>query len=311
LKKVSDEYEQEQLTIVSHQVAPATIDTPLALAEPPEPDQSDDNHTSVFDLDEGLQALTISDGPDIELLEAAGSVDGVSMSFSFTSKTFTHLHLDIIADDLGTAELYQRLRKIVQSPPDTGLVYQRIKKDLFHAFHMIVTPINHGMRPAFLRTMRDHLLRWDPTVRQRVDLVCRRVFKLTFDEMLARNPRWVAERCPRYVPEPSILTQALSLVFETFGNSIDAKTGAPLFNKTAWQKATSVLELAKEGYLSDPLGVQLYETGNSDKYGLVKYLCNRGTNKVEGGPHGDIYRKFGGLGGTELCSLYPSDTEIL
>ena len=40
----------------------------------------------------------------------------------------------------------------------------------------------------------------------------------------------------------------------------------------------------------------MYEKAG-DVYGLQKWKCVRGTNNVEGGPHGDIYRKFGALHG--------------
>ena len=47
------------------------------------------------------------------------------------------------------------LQKIVNSPPsDKDYEYTRIKKDIFHAFHMLPIPINHGARPAFLRALR-------------------------------------------------------------------------------------------------------------------------------------------------------------
>lgn len=189
------------------------------------------------------------------------------------------------------------LRKVVESPPDIDYEFQRIKKDIFHAFHMIPISVNHGLRAAFLRSLRDHLLRWDPTIRLVVDETCRRVFNLTFDEMLARNPRFIAERTPRHVPSPSVLVPAIQHVFDSFGNALDAKSQLPLFTKLAWQKANAVLELARQGYLSDIKGIVLYEKAGIDQYGLQKYKCLRGTNKVEGGPHGDIYRKFGALHG--------------
>ena len=37
----------------------------------------------------------------------------------------------------------------------------------------------------------------------------------------------------------------------------------------------------------------LYEHVGIDKHGLQLWKCLHGTDKVEGGPHGDIYRKFG------------------
>ncbi|KAJ7433194.1 hypothetical protein FB451DRAFT_1380474 [Mycena latifolia] len=113
--------------------------------------------------------------------------------------------------------------------------------------------------------------------------------------MFLRNPRYIKERTLRYVPPPSVLVPVIQHVYNIFGNARDAESGQPLFNKTAWQKANAVLELAWEGYLSDPAGVVLYEKAGIDENGLQKWKCKRGTNKLEGGPHGDIYRKFGAL----------------
>ena len=189
------------------------------------------------------------------------------------------------------------LHKIIESPSDVGHEYTLVKKDIFHAFHMIPTAVNHGARPPFLRAMRDHLMRWDPVIRATVDETCRKVFKLSFDQMLLQNPRFIAERTPRHVPAPSILVPALRLVFDTFGNALDVKTNLPLFNAEAHRKANTVLELARQGYLSDIEGVSLYERAGVDKYGLQKWKCLQGINNVEGGPHGDIYRKFGALHG--------------
>jgi hypothetical protein len=123
------------------------------------------------------------------------------------------------------------------------------------------------------------------------------VYGVTFDEMLIRNPRYIAARTPRHVPAPSVLVPAIEHVYRNYGNALDAKTSAPLFSKQAWQKANAVVELARQGYLSDIDGVVLYEHTGVDKHGLQLWKCTRGTNEVEGGPHGDIYRKFGALHG--------------
>ena len=191
----------------------------------------------------------------------------------------------------------ESLRRLVESPPDDGDEYTALKKDIFHAFHMLPIPVNHGSCSAFLRALRDHILRWDPVVRSNVDQACRRHFNLTFDQMLARNPRFIAERTPRHVPSPSILVTAIEHVYQMFENAIDAKTGAPLFTEQLRAKADAVLELAREGYLSDVIGVPMYEKAGVDQYGMQKWKCLCGTNNVEGGPHGDIYRKFGALHG--------------
>jgi len=74
-----------------------------------------------------------------------------------------------------------------------------------------------------------------------------------------------------------------------FSNTLDAKTGQPLFSKKAWEKENAVLKLAHQGYLSDIDGVVLYERAKIDQHGLQLWKCLCCTNMVEGGPHGDIY----------------------
>ncbi|KAF9028547.1 hypothetical protein BDZ89DRAFT_1112967 [Hymenopellis radicata] len=212
---------------------------------------------------------------EIQMLEANTALTRNTTSNQKRKRNSTEITSDGVSNFLDFAEA---LRRLIESPPDSDAEFQRVLKDIFHAFHMIVVPTNHVLR-------------------DKVDKACRRFFNLTFDEMLTRYPRFIAARVPRHIPAPSILSKSLEFVFSTFGNSIDAKTGAPLFNKLAWQKATAVLELAREGYLSDIPGVVHYEKAGVDQYGLQKWICLRGTNKVEGGPHADIYRKFGALHG--------------
>jgi hypothetical protein len=165
---------------------------------------------------------------------------------------------------------------------------------------MLPISINHGSRPAFLRALCDHIMRWDVNARQKVDQVCHKNFNLTFDEMLAHNPHFIAERTPRHIPATSVLVPAIEHVYGMFNKAIDAKTGSPLFTEQVSLKAAAVLELAREGFLSDIDDVAMYEKAGIDKYGLQKWKCLCGTNNVEGGPHGDIYRKFGALRGKIL-----------
>lgn len=166
---------------------------------------------------------------------------------------------------------------------------------------MIPMSLQHVMRPRFLRMLRDHTMRWDPTIRAAIDLVCRQRFSLTFDQMLERRPKWIApRRCPRFIPSPLVLVLTIELVFNTCGNAKDAKTGLPLFSAECWKKARAVVELAREAFLSDLEGVIIYEKAGRDQYGLIRWWCLRGTGSVEGGPHDDIYRKFGALNGSSF-----------
>ncbi|KAF5325696.1 hypothetical protein D9611_000435 [Ephemerocybe angulata] len=191
-----------------------------------------------------------------------------------------------------------RLEAIVSSTPTSANeVYSKIKKDIFHAFHSLPLSRTHGASVPFLRTLRDHILRWDPEARKQVDKICKKVFNLSFEAMLARNPRWITKRTPRYIPAPSVLVAAIEHVYSVFSNAKDAKTGEALFTPAVWEKANSLLELARLGYFSDLDDVPMYEKAGFDNHGLQLWKCLRGTNNVEGGPHGDIYRKFGALNG--------------
>jgi hypothetical protein len=127
--------------------------------------------------------------------------------------------------------------------------------------------------------------------------------------MLLWNPQFIKARTPRHAPSPSVLYHAIQHVIDTFGGTVDAQ-GNSLFNAMTWQKANSILELAKQGYLSDVAVVVLYEKAGVDKYGLQKWKCLRGTNSVEGGPHGDIYRKFGALHGMFTIIMFSSLIKI-
>ncbi|KAF8133168.1 hypothetical protein K438DRAFT_1998221 [Mycena galopus ATCC 62051] len=230
-----------------------------------------------------------------QMFEAHGAVDGDMKGKKRALPDEFEEH-EFDSSPLGKG-LLEILHKLIESPADIDSLYTRIKKDIFHAFHMIPIPA-HGLRAIFFRTLRDHIMRWDPVLRVQVDEVCRREFNASFDVMLIRDPRWIKEHVPRYIPPPSVLVPAIQHVYNVFGNAPDAETGRPLLDKKAWEKANAVLELAREGYLSDIIeGVVLYEKAGLDEYGLWRWLCKRGSNKLEGGPHGDIYRKFGAFNG--------------
>ena len=59
--------------------------------------------------------------------------------------------------------------------------------------------------------------------------------------------------------------------------------------------ASQLIDTARLGFLSDPVGVSLYYRMGIDKDGLTIYRTIRGTNSVEGGVHMTIRRVFGSL----------------
>ncbi|KAJ6631371.1 hypothetical protein B0H10DRAFT_1938265 [Mycena sp. CBHHK59/15] len=220
-------------------------------------DESDAEDLDELDLD--LESTLEADSETLKrrMLEAHGTV----------SKGKQRAQPDEFPEDefdsspLGKG-LLEILHKLAESPADIDALYTRIKKDIFHAFHMIPIPA-HGLQ-------------------------------VTGGHAYPR-PQIIKEHVPRYVPPPSVLVPAIQHVYDAFGNALDAETGQPLFDKKAWAKANAVLELAREGYLSDIPGVLVYERAGVDEYGLWKWICRRGSNKLEGGPHSDIFRKFGAL----------------
>ncbi|KAJ3505980.1 hypothetical protein NLJ89_g7126 [Agrocybe chaxingu] len=268
--------------------SPSDSPRPSIHGELTEPDGTSDSDEETGGLEMTEQEL--QDTVSLEMLEAyAQSEEKRNGKRRRDDTDYRH------SRDQADVPALQKLCVVVDSPPDLQEEYTRIKKDVFHAFHMLPIPIHHGARPAFLHALRDHIMRWDPTSRDLVDKACQKHFNLTFDQMLIKNPRFIAERTPQHIPSPSILVLAIQHVYDMFRDATDVKTGAALFTRKLCEKAEAVLDLARQGYLSDLVDVPLYERAGTDKYGLQKWKCVRGTNKVEGGPHGDIYRKFGAL----------------
>ncbi|KAJ7047968.1 hypothetical protein C8F04DRAFT_1172429 [Mycena alexandri] len=243
--------------------SPPVVQTAMSRAEPAEDDDGDTDNESELDFADEVDRPDIPESIKLQMLEANTENSNGKRSIDDSS-------------DSENTNFFTKLRQLIECPPDGDNVYTRLKKDIFHAFHMIPTSKDHGLRVDFVQALRDHLMRWDPVARDSVDKTCRKVFNRTFDEMLASNPRFIQARTPRYVPPPSVLVPAIQHVYDMFGNAPNAKDGAPLFSKEAWKKANTVLELAREGYLSDLDGVTIFEKAGVDNYGMQKFKNTRG-----------------------------------
>jgi hypothetical protein len=110
-------------------------------------------------------------------------------------------------------------------------------------------------------------------------------------------------RIRRLIPAPEIIVPRLQLLFDGYKNLICSskqnqlkeQTGQTFFSKDACDMATRLINTARLGFLSDPVGVSLYYRMGIDKDGLTIYRTIRGTNSVEGGVHMTIRRVFGSL----------------
>ncbi|KAF8241017.1 hypothetical protein L208DRAFT_1229436, partial [Tricholoma matsutake] len=89
------------------------------------------------------------------------------------------------------------------------------------------------------------------------------------------------------IPPLDVLFLLIEQLFATYGPLKDSSTNVLLFNHYNWKTERSILELVRQGYVSDPPGISLYTVISLDsKAGnLPIYRCSRGTNFTEGGIH--------------------------
>jgi hypothetical protein len=170
-------------------------------------------------------------------------------------------------------------------------IRSRVLKDAFHVFNMFRLPSTHGLRLEFGRQLRDAIFIPDAEDRLRINAWgASQSPPQTFEKIRASRPAWLWRRCRRIIPPPKILYPLVEQVFRIFGPLKDATTGIPLFNSGHWKTAKHVLDLIRNGFLSDPPGISLYTTIGIDKTagGLPIYRCARGTNFTEGGVHAHL-----------------------
>ena len=81
------------------------------------------------------------------------------------------------------------------------------------------------------------------------------------------------KHCKWVVPAPEVLYPMVAKVLHSYGSLKDAKTGQPMFIKSAWKSAKNILTLIKSGYLPDPPGIALYyQIGLDSKNGVHPFI---------------------------------------
>ena len=175
-----------------------------------------------------------------------------------------------------------------QIPSMWKTVRSRVINDPFHLFHRFYISTTHGLRIEFARALRDALFIPDKEDKQRISAWAATLDPpMTFDDLVRQRPSWVWRRCKRIIPPPEELYPLVHKVFNVYGSLKDAKTGATLFNTSAWHAAKNILTLIHDGNVSDPPDVPLYTVIGLDikNGGLPLYRCARGTTFTEGGVH--------------------------
>ncbi|EDR10701.1 uncharacterized protein LACBIDRAFT_324541 [Laccaria bicolor S238N-H82] len=183
--------------------------------------------------------------------------------------------------------------EILGTDPETWdyTIYSCVLKDPWHVFHMFQISATHGLRKQFTRELRDAIFIPDSADRAQIDSWgAIQSPPRTYMSLRNSSSEWLRQQCKHIIPTPHILYPLVAKVFRTYGPIVDPDSQKPLFSSDNWKTAKNVLELIKNGYLSDPPGVALYTAIGIDKKagGLPIYRCARGTNSTEGGVHAHI-----------------------
>jgi hypothetical protein len=195
-------------------------------------------------------------------------------------------NLEIVAADV--------LGKLAQEPW-MDIVRSRVCADVFHLMKHVKAYTTHALYKQYLGQLRDaFLIKCEEDV-----LACTAALAgfdppVSFDEKYHQNPGWCHERIRRWIPPLEILYARVESVFKVYGSLQDPKSNKSLFNETCWKQAGNVLYAIKQGWVSDPPGVQLYEDKYRDKLGLMVRCCWRGTNFLEGGLHRNVHKNASG-----------------
>ena len=171
-----------------------------------------------------------------------------------------------------------------------------------HPSHSLQVPVHHDHKKAYFVALRRAWFIFDEAALARVKKALKEKDGLSDEEIEAKmyyDFKYFRQRVPRVVPPPRQLYTRVRAVYATFGYEKDAESKQPLFNATAWEKASNVLKEILAGYASDPPGVSFYHQRLDahgrpafDEHGLPLYDCSRGTNDTEC-VHKQIVTTFG------------------
>jgi len=182
-----------------------------------------------------------------------------------------------------------------------------VKGDIMHLMDRVLrrVPKNHGATALFSRCFSHALMFYNSADAEAARNVAAEKWPgMTWREVLYRQADWVNRRVRRTVPAPKVIVPRLEKLFADFGKIVDASTKQPLFNEATWKAARHVIQTAKGGWVTDPVGAPLYVLRRRDQDNLPLWLCSRGTNSNEGSVHQKLVKNFLGMKGAsaELIS---------
>ncbi|KAJ7572428.1 hypothetical protein C8J56DRAFT_759951, partial [Mycena floridula] len=188
----------------------------------------------------------------------------------------------------------------------------RISDDIFHFENRLtkLLPKSHSAFKAFSREFADTVLVYDAADKEAVEKSLQRR-GLSWEWAHRIDSDGISQRVRKFCPPPERLVPDLEHLFESW-QDVECTTDPNhirLFSAAARRKATTLIDTARRGLISDPPGHPLYQRIGVDPDGLVLYKCQRGTSSLEGGVHMPVRRGFGPLsaspelGDALLCAI--------
>ena len=220
-----------------------------------------------------------------------------------TSEDISRLHDAIFQSESAKNGNLPLLCKGLTEPPKPQDIMDRFSAvlgDVFHAMNCTRVPVRHEAKKAYFVALKNAFLIWNTTTLEQLEDKMREG-GMSDKEVEAQRyyNSQVYTRCvERHAPSPRILYWRVRAVYALYGNMIDSKSGKPLFNVEAWNKADNVLKEIMCGFYSDPPGFEMYSkrlrNGKvmKNKYGMDMIECCRGTNRTEA-YHKQLVTTFG------------------
>ena len=237
------------------------------------------------DDEDGLCAAGLTEDGDADDIADELDSDGIALVRAAAAAGAS----DGSSNAARTGGLFKKI--LLDRPPDfIRDRFSSVLGDAFHYMDRVKVPINHDSKKGYFFALQEAWFAWDPVKLEMVKGVLRKA-NMSEEEIEAKmyyNIDYFRERVPRVILPPSQLYRRVRAVYELYGNQIDRKTQAPLFNKKNWTRANNVLKEILAGHASDPPGFSFYTQrldakGDAlvDAHGIPLIDCNRGTNDVE------------------------------
>jgi hypothetical protein len=250
------------------------------------------NITTIKPADTGIMEIAAADGGIALADDSDSSIDSDSESIQ-----------QLENEEQPSAILY------CQQPEMSHSIPSRILADVFHIIDQLCRTISrrHTAYKRFATAFSETMLIPDQDDKAAMEAVLKKR-NMTWSFVKSKSPGWLWKRVRRFIPNKDVLYSVLKELFESWAPVVCKATGQKLFTLESHKKAQSILLEVKKGWVSDPIGISVYQLEGVDKYGLNLYHCIRGTNSVEGSVHNPIRRNFASMNASpELADAMLAD----